>query len=70
MLAAGGQARRHSQAQNMKMAIEPERAVRTLHHDDEPGQCIVDARETELSLGAMFQRAAELLGERARRCAT
>jgi hypothetical protein len=58
------------QAENMEVHVEPGRSVRTLHHDDEPRQCLVDARKAELSLGALLQRAAELFGECARRHAT
>ena len=52
------------------MHVESDRPIGTLHHDDQPRQCLVNAQKSELSLGAMLQQAAELFGECARRHAT
>jgi hypothetical protein len=57
------------QSENVKVDVEPERAVRALRHCDEARQSIVHAGKSERSLGAVPERAAELLGERARRLA-
>jgi hypothetical protein len=47
------------QSEYMKVAVEPDRPIRTLHYDDQTRQSIADTVESQLSLGTIPERAAQ-----------